>query len=106
MLLQAEEAAQHEAAAEHRQHYLLYSCSRAFKDNVTQARLQQIRKKLAQQLRDTTVRLSWPQPQTGLCCMGSSGWPQAHCIVWAGLEFTVLLSPEITGVLCTVLDFL
>lgn len=55
MLLQAEEAAQHEAAAEHRQHYLLYSCSRAFKDNVTQARLQQIRKKLAQQLRDTTL---------------------------------------------------
>lgn len=55
MLLQAEEAAQREAAAEHRQHYLLYSCFRAFKDNVTQARLQQTRKKLAQQLRDTTL---------------------------------------------------
>ncbi|XP_021065927.1 protein SFI1 homolog isoform X2 [Mus pahari] len=55
MLLQAEEAAQHEAAADHHQHYLLYSCFRALKDNVTQARLQRTRKKLAQQLHDTTL---------------------------------------------------
>lgn len=56
MLLQAEEAAQREVAADHHQHYLLYSCFRAFKDNVTRARLQRMRKNLAHQLRDNTLR--------------------------------------------------
>ncbi|XP_052054400.1 protein SFI1 homolog isoform X4 [Apodemus sylvaticus] len=55
MLLQAEEAARHEAAADHRQHYLLYSCFRALKDNVTQARLQRMRRNLAHQLHDRTL---------------------------------------------------
>ncbi|KAL1791114.1 SFI1-like isoform X1 [Sigmodon hispidus] len=59
MLLQAEAAAQHAAAAEHHRHYLLNwckdSCFRALKDNVTQARLRRIRRNLAHQLRDTTL---------------------------------------------------
>ncbi|XP_040602788.1 protein SFI1 homolog isoform X2 [Mesocricetus auratus] len=55
MLLQAEEAAQHAAAAEHHRHYLLCSCFRALKDNVTQAHLWRIRRNLAHQLRDTTL---------------------------------------------------
>ncbi|XP_038947927.1 protein SFI1 homolog isoform X2 [Rattus norvegicus] len=55
MLLQEEEAAQREAAAEHHQHCLLHSCFRAFKDNVTRARLKRMRKSLAHQLRDTTL---------------------------------------------------
>ncbi|CAH6986344.1 protein SFI1 homolog [Phodopus roborovskii] len=55
MLLQAEEAAQHVAAEEHHRHYLLYSCFRALKDNVTQARLCRVRRNLAHQLHDTTL---------------------------------------------------
>ncbi|XP_028613966.1 protein SFI1 homolog [Grammomys surdaster] len=55
MLLQAEEAAQREAAEGHHQRYLLYSCFRALKDNVTQAQLHRMRKSLAHQLHDTTL---------------------------------------------------
>ncbi|XP_051021256.1 protein SFI1 homolog [Acomys russatus] len=55
MLLQAEEAAQCEAAEEHRRHCLLYSCFKALKDNVTQARLWRMRRNLAHQLHDTTL---------------------------------------------------
>lgn len=36
--------------------------------------------------------------QTGPCCVVSSGGPQTHCKVWAGLEFTVFLSPGIIDV--------
>lgn len=38
-----------------------HSCFRALKDNVTQARLWRIRRNLAHQLRDTTVRLAPPR---------------------------------------------
>ncbi|XP_031196547.1 protein SFI1 homolog isoform X3 [Mastomys coucha] len=55
MLLQAEETAQREAADHHHQHYLLYSCFRALKENVTWARLQRMRKNLAHQLHETTL---------------------------------------------------
>ncbi|XP_077617678.1 protein SFI1 homolog isoform X2 [Crocuta crocuta] len=52
VLLCTEEAAQWKAAEDHSRHSLLHFCFRALKDNVTHARLQQIRRNLAHQQHD------------------------------------------------------
>uniref|UniRef100_A0ABI8AL27 SFI1 centrin binding protein n=1 Tax=Felis catus TaxID=9685 RepID=A0ABI8AL27_FELCA len=52
VLLCTEEAAQWKAAEDHSRHSLLHFCFRALKDNVTHARLQQIKRNLAHQQHD------------------------------------------------------
>ncbi|XP_029778520.1 protein SFI1 homolog isoform X2 [Suricata suricatta] len=55
VLLCTEEAAQWKAAEDHSRHSLLHFCFRALKDNVTRARLQQIRRNLAHQQHDIVL---------------------------------------------------
>ncbi|XP_036056173.1 protein SFI1 homolog isoform X2 [Onychomys torridus] len=119
MLLQAEEAAQHAAAEHHHQHYLLValksgtkgmghgesvscsesrrvaessrSCFRAFKDNVTQARLWRIRRNLAHQLRDTMLlRRFWNLWQTRIEQKEERVQPPSLHAAWSHYRMTVL----------------
>ncbi|XP_052592250.1 protein SFI1 homolog isoform X7 [Peromyscus californicus insignis] len=91
MLLQAEEAAQHAAAAEHHQRYLLRSCFRAFKGNVAQARLWRIRRNLAHQLRDTTLlRRFWNLWQSRIEQREERVQPPSLHAAWSHYRMTVL----------------
>ncbi|XP_075800151.1 protein SFI1 homolog isoform X5 [Microtus pennsylvanicus] len=91
MLLQAEGAAQHAAAEEHHRHYLLHSCFRALKDNVTQARLWRIRRNLAHQLRDTTLlRRFWNLWQCRLELREERMQPSSLHAAWTHYRMTVL----------------
>ncbi|XP_013208838.1 protein SFI1 homolog isoform X1 [Microtus ochrogaster] len=91
MLLQAEGAAQHAAAEEHHRHYLLHSCFRALKDNVTQARLWRIRRNLAHQLRDTTLlRRFWNLWQCRLEQREERMQPSLLHAAWTHYRMTVL----------------
>ncbi|XP_041524803.1 protein SFI1 homolog isoform X3 [Microtus oregoni] len=91
MLLQAEGAAQHAAAEEHHRHYLLHSCFRALKDNVTQARLWRIRRNLAHQLRDTTLlRRFWNLWQCQLELREERMQPSSLHAAWTHYRMTVL----------------
>ncbi|XP_038176232.1 protein SFI1 homolog [Arvicola amphibius] len=91
MLLQAEGAAQHAAAEEHHRHYLLHSCFRALKDNVTQARLWRIRRNLAHQLHDTTLlRRFWNLWQCQLEQREERMQPSSLHAAWTHYRMTVL----------------